>query len=270
MPVSTAAVLSRAETVRPAHVWAVFLRNVEAARHASYLWVLLSGLFEPVFFLGAIGVGVGTLVGDLNVYGQPVSYATFVAPAMLASSLMNGAVSESTFTFFTRLRMTRLHDATACTPVSSLAIVCGEMLWNVATSAVHAVSFLAFMCALDLVQPTRLPALFVAALLVSAAFSAMGLALSTFLRGTHDFDRVNLVTFSMFVFSGTFTPTDGYPAALGFLAQCTPLAQAVDLVRGLSLDTIGWATALPVVYLLVLMAGGLLLAGHRVERILRA
>ncbi|MET7457377.1 ABC transporter permease [Streptomyces sp. NPDC005574] len=270
MPASTTAASGWTEVARPAHVWAVFLRNVEAARHASYLWVLLSGLFEPVFFLGAIGLGVGTLVGDLTVYGHQASYATFVAPAMLASSLMNGAVSESTFTFFTRLKMTKLHDATACTPVSSLAIVCGEMLWNVATSAVHAVSFLAFMCALHLVHPARLPALFIAALLVSAACSAMSLALSTFLRGTHDFDRVNLVTFSMFVFSGTFTPTDGYPAALGFLAQCTPLAQAVDLVRRLSLDSFGWTTALPVVYLLVLMNAGLLLAGRRVERILRA
>ncbi|WP_158771508.1 ABC transporter permease [Streptomyces sp. NRRL S-340] len=257
-------------TIRPAHVNAVFLRNVEAARHASSIWVLLSGLFEPVLYLGAVGLGVGTLIGDLTVGGRTVDYAAFVAPAMLAASLMNGAVSESTFTFFTRLRMTKVHDATACTPVTSTETVCGEALWSVAKGAVHALSFLAFLCALGLVEPGRAPWLFMASLLVSAAFSALGLALAVFLRGTHQFDRVNLVTFTMFVFSGTFVPTEDYPAGLEVLAECTPLAQAVELVRRLSLGTGLWATAVPCAYLLVLSAAGLLLAGRQMERSLHA
>ncbi|MEW2297878.1 ABC transporter permease [Streptomyces sp. NPDC006743] len=253
-----------------AHVNAVFLRNVEAARRASSVWVLLSGLFEPVFYLGAVGLGVGTLIGDLSVGGQTVGYAAFVAPAMLAASLMNGAVSESTFTFFTRLRMTKVHDATACTPVTSTETVCGEALWSVAKGAVHALSFLAFLCTLGLLEPGRAPLLFIASLLVSAAFSALGLALALLLRGTHQFDRVNLVTFTMFVFSGTFVPTEDYPAGLESLAECTPLTQAVDLIRQLALGTDFWAMAVPCAYLLALATAGLLLAGRWVERSLHA
>ncbi|POX63596.1 ABC transporter [Streptomyces sp. Ru62] len=270
MATSSPSPARRAPAFRSAHVHAVFLRNVEAARHASHLWVLLSGLFEPVFYLGSVGFGVGALVGELTVGGHPVGYTEFVAPAMLTASLMNAAVSESTFTFFTKFRLMNLHDATACTPVSSAEIVCGETLWAVARGVVHTVSFLAFLYALGLLAPTRIPVLLLASLLVSAAFSAMGLALSLFLRGTHDFDRVNLVTFTMFVFSGTFVPTGDYPGVLAVLARCTPLAQAVDLIRALALGTAGPATAGHCAYLFALTAAGLLVAGRRVERSLHA
>lgn len=263
------AIPSRPRTLHPANINAVFLRNVEAARRPSSVWVLLSGLLEPVFYLGAVGLGVGTLVGHLTVAGHVIDYATFVAPAMLAASLMNGAVSESTFAFFTRLRMTQVHDATVCTPVTSAETVCGEALWSVAKGALHALSFLLFLCALGLLDPQRIPLLFIASLLVSTAFSALGLSLSVLLRGTHEFDRVNLLTFTMFVFSGTFVPTQDYPTALRVLAECTPLTQAVELLRDLTFETNSWSTGIACFYLLGLTAAGLFLASRRVEKSLR-
>ncbi|MEO7422261.1 MAG: ABC transporter, partial [Ornithinibacter sp.] len=85
-------------------------RNATAFRHS---WVLLiSGFVEPVFYLFSIGVGIGALVGDVTTDGgTTVPYATFVAPALLATSAMNGAIADSTFNVFFKLRYAKLYDA---------------------------------------------------------------------------------------------------------------------------------------------------------------
>ena len=83
--------------------------------------MLISGFFEPVLYLLSIGVGVGALVGDLTLAdGQVVSYAAFVAPAMLAASAMNGALAETTFNFFGKMKYMKLYDAVLATPGAAL------------------------------------------------------------------------------------------------------------------------------------------------------
>ncbi|HEX6548617.1 MAG TPA: ABC transporter, partial [Candidatus Dormibacteraeota bacterium] len=55
-------------------------------------WIVLSGFFEPVFFLFGVGYGVGSLVGSVSLPdGQHIPYQVFVAPALMAVSAMNGA-----------------------------------------------------------------------------------------------------------------------------------------------------------------------------------
>src|SRR5437762_14257516 len=78
-------------------------RNVAIYRRTWY--VLASGLFEPLFYLLGIGFGLGGLVGSVpGPNGVPIPYGVFVAPALLASSAMNGAITEATFNFFFKLR----------------------------------------------------------------------------------------------------------------------------------------------------------------------
>jgi lipooligosaccharide transport system permease protein len=254
----------------PMRAFAVFARNVAAARHPYYLWVLLSGLFEPAFYLFSLGLGVGKLIGTFDVNGQPVRYAAYIAPAMLAAAVMNGAVAESTFNFFAKLRMMRLHDATACTPVTAGEVVSGELMWSMARGAVHSIPFLGLMRLLGLVETGRLPALFLATLLTSAAFGAMGLAVSTVLRGTYDFDKFNLVTFTMFIFSGTFVPVTSYPGPLAWLCKATPLWQAVALLRDLTARTVGAGPAFHALYLVAIAAVAWKIASHRMEVLLRS
>ena len=94
----------------------VTARNLAAARHAAYWWVLLSGFVEPLLYLLSIGVGVGRLVGDIALPdGRLVTYAQFVAPAMLAASAMNGALAETTMNFYGKLKFMRIYDATLAT-----------------------------------------------------------------------------------------------------------------------------------------------------------
>src|SRR5262245_1715479 len=113
----------------PRRAAAVAERNLTALRSAYWL-VLLSGFLEPVLYLLSIGIGVGTLVGDLALPdGRVVSYATFVAPAMLASSAMSGALSETTFNFFGKMRYMKLYDGVIATPVQPFEIALGELAW---------------------------------------------------------------------------------------------------------------------------------------------
>src|SRR5512133_1092220 len=89
---------------------AVTARNLVAASHAVYWWVLVSGLVEPVLYLYSIGVGVGQLVGDFSLPGGvTLSYAEFVAPATLAAAAMNGVITETSLNFFGKMRYRKLY-----------------------------------------------------------------------------------------------------------------------------------------------------------------
>lgn len=102
-------------------------RNLMVYRHA---WLLLvSGAVEPLFYLFAIGFGVGGLVGDVSAGSAPqVSYAEFVAPALLAASAMNGAIYESTINIFSKLRYAKTYDAMLTTPMEPRDIAFGEVM----------------------------------------------------------------------------------------------------------------------------------------------
>ena len=111
----------------------------------------VSGFFEPLLYLLSIGIGVGALVGDFRLAdGRIVTYAAFVAPAMLAASAMNGALAETTFNFFGKMKYMKLYDAVIATPVAPIEIAIGELLWAMLRGAVYSAAFLAIMVWMDL------------------------------------------------------------------------------------------------------------------------
>jgi lipooligosaccharide transport system permease protein len=244
-------------------------RNAVLARHAGYWWVLVSGFFEPVLYLASIGVGVGRLIGDVTLAGgRTVSYAAFVAPAMLASSAMNGAISESTFQFHAKLRLQKLFDAMLSTPVTPFEIALGELLWSIVRGAIYAVAFLGIMVGLDLATPQRALLALPATMLVGFAFGGLGSALATFVRTWQDFDYITLVMFWMFLFSGTFAQVEQYPIGVRLVVEAFPLHHGVELVRGITLGAPPLALLGHVVYLVVLAVVGLLVAGRRMSTLL--
>jgi len=86
--------------------------------------IIFSGFFEPLFYLLGIGFGLGGLVGPVSTdQGLTVSYAIFVAPALMATAAMNGAIYDSTFNLFFKLRYARTYDAVLATPVGVGAAV---------------------------------------------------------------------------------------------------------------------------------------------------
>ncbi|WBB66985.1 ABC transporter permease [Micromonospora sp. WMMD812] len=243
-------------------------RNVAALK--SVYWLLLvSGFVEPLLYLLSIGVGVGALVGDLTLPGgEVVTYAAFVAPAMLASSAMTGALAETTFNFFGKMKYMKLYDGVIATPVQPFEIALGELGWAMLRGSAYSAAFLVVMAAMDLTTVGRAVTAFPAAVLVGFAFGALGMALSTFMRSWQDFDLMGSAQFTLFLFSGTFVPAEAYPVVLRWVVEVTPLYRSVHLIRGVSLGTAGWAWLLDVLYLVAVMALGLLVASRRMGRLL--
>ena len=243
-------------------------RNIAALK--SVYWLLLvSGFVEPLLYLLSIGVGVGALVGDLTLPGgQVVTYAAFVAPAMLASSAMTGALAETTFNFFGKMKYMKLYDGVIATPVQPFEIALGELGWAMLRGGAYSAAFLVVMAAMDLTTVGRAAAAFPAAVLVGFAFGALGMALATFMRSWQDFDLMGSAQFTLFLFSGTFVPAEAYPAIVRWLVEVTPLYRAVHLIRGVALGTGGWSSLLDVLYLVAVMTVGLLVAARRMGRLL--
>jgi len=237
-------------------------RHARAYRHA---WlVLVSGIFEPLFYLLSIGVGLGALVGPVG----GVSFTSFVAPALLASSSMNGAVFDSTFNVFFRLKYAKTYDAALATPMRAGDIALGEIGWALLRGGLYAAAFLVVMLAMGLVHSLWGIAALPAALLIGFAFAAGGMAATTFMRSWQDFEFVTLATLPMFLFSTTFFPLSVYPRAIQIVVECTPLYQGVALLRGLTLGVVGPALLWHVLYLALMGLAGLYVAGRRISRLL--
>lgn len=163
-------------SLSPGRVGAVINRNVGALRSGPSYWiVLVSGFFEPLLYLLSIGVGVGALVGDLTVDGHTMSYAAFVAPAMLAVSAMSGALAETTFNFFFKLKYMKTFEAVLATPVRPFEIAVGELVWAVVRGSLYTAIFLGFMVVMGLTTVTGALAAFPATVLIGLAFGAVGM-----------------------------------------------------------------------------------------------
>jgi lipooligosaccharide transport system permease protein len=235
------------------------------ARVGRHLWVMiLSGIAEPLFYLLSIGVGIGHLVGSVG----GVSYTAYVAPALLATSSMNGAIYDSTFNVFFLIKYAKTYDAALATPMRAQDLALGQVLWAVIRSALYAFAFTGVMLAMGLFHSYWAIGVLPAAVLTGFAFAAAGMAATTFMRSWQDFEYVTLAIVPMFLFSTTFYPLSVYPRPVAILVQCTPLYQAVTLMRGLALGMVGPSLLWRAAYLAIMGLGGLYLAGRRVGRLL--
>lgn len=262
-------VLDRAVAHPAARVGAVTSRNLTAIKHSGYWLVLISGLFEPALYLFSIGIGVGHLVSGFTLPdGRTVTYAAFVAPAMLAVSAMNGAMTESTFNFFAKLKWGRIYDAVLATPVRPFEIALGELGWAMIRGSIYTSAFLAMMLALHLTTIGWAVLTFFATLLVGFAFGTIGMAIATLMRTWQDFDYLNLAMFALFLFSATFVPITTYPPVMRAIVAVTPLYQSVQLIRGLSTGTLGIGMLGNIAYLAVMSIIGVLLASRRMRVLL--
>ena len=242
-------------------------RNLYVYKHG---WiVILSGFFEPLFYLASIGFGLGALIGTIpGPTGEPIPYQLFVAPALLASAAMNGAIAESTFNFFFKLNYNKTFDAILSTPLSAGDVAVGELAWALIRGGLYAIGFMVVMVLLGLVISPWVILTVPAALLVGFAFGAVGMAATSFMKTWQDFDLIQLVILPLFLFSATFYPIETYPDALKVIVQLTPLYQGVDLIRALTVGHITPILLVHVAYLLVMGMVGLLVVSRRLDRLL--
>lgn len=227
---------------------------------------ILGGVAEPIFYLASIGVGLSRLVGGIEVAGRLVAYPQYVAPGLLASAAMNGALVDTTFNFYYRLSFSKSYEAVLATPLSTGDVALGEIGWAVLRGSLYAATFLCVMGAFGDAGSWWAVCCLPAASLISAAFAAAGMAATSFVRSWQDLDSIFLATLPMFLFSGTFYPLSVYPRWLADVVRCTPLYQGVALERGFATGSLAWSLAGHAFYLGVLGVVGLAIISRRLAR----
>ncbi|MEO6295274.1 MAG: ABC transporter permease [Candidatus Limnocylindria bacterium] len=241
-------------------------RNIMVYRHQ---WIIiLSGVFEPIFYLLGIGLGLGAIIQEVPLTdGRVVAYAAFVAPALLATAAMNGAVFETIFNVFFKLNYAKTYEGVLATPMGITEIALGEMMWALMRAALYAIAMFVIMLFAGLILSPWGLLMVPAALLVAAAFAAAGLAGTSYLRTVNDFDvPMGLVVMPMFLFSGTFFPISIYPLPIQVFMQATPLYHAISLIRGLSTGNVGTAQVWDLAYLVAFFAICMWIAMRQMER----
>lgn len=228
-------------------------RSVLVYRRSALVFV--SGFFEPLFYLLSIQIGFAVLIGQVAYGGQMVPYAEFVAPALMATAAMNGAIFDSTMNVFYKLRYARLYDSVLSTPMSPGDVALGEIGWAVLRGLVYSVAFLITMTILGLTGSWWMLLSIPICGLIGLAFASIGMAVTSYMRSWADFEYIPAVQIPLFLFSGTFFPI----AQLGgwaWLVQLSPLYHGVELLR---MANFGQWTPMAAVHLSVLL--GLTLVG---------
>jgi lipooligosaccharide transport system permease protein len=241
-----------------------------AFRVYSRSWmVIFSGFFEPLFYLFALGTGLHSLVGTVTgPGGQPISYTAFVAPALLASSAMNGAVYDATMNVFFKLKYAKLYDAMLATSLGPLDVAIGEISWALIRGGLYSAGFLAVMFVMGLTASGWALLLLPASLLIAFAFASVGMALTSFMRSVQDLDLIQVAILPMFLFSGTFYSLSVYPRWLQLVVECLPLHQGIVLLRDLNAGVFEWSMLANVAYLLVMAGIGIVVTARRLQVLL--
>lgn len=245
----------------------VLLRDVVAFRRMW--WLFISGFVEPVFYLFSIGIGLGTLVRDVTTdSGMVVTYAAFVAPAMLAASAMNGSIADTTYNFFAKLKFAKTYDTMLATPARPWDIAVGEILWSLIRGGVYSAIFFVVALAMGFVTSWWAVLAIPGCVLIGAAFAGVGMWATTFMTSWKDFEFVTLAIQPMFLFSATFFPLSVYPESLQWLVKLMPLYHGVEIQRGLLLGDASLGLLWSVLYLVALCALGLWGASRRISTLL--
>jgi lipooligosaccharide transport system permease protein len=241
-------------------------RHVVAYRRQ---WLIIfSGFFEPLLFLLSMRAGVASLIGTVSVGGKEVPYDAFVAPALMASSAMNGAIFDSTGNVMHRLKYSRIYDAALATPMGPADVAVGEIGWALIRGQIYAISFLGVMALLGLVDTWWSLLALPACALIGLTFASIGFVCTTFMRGWADLEIVTTATIPLFLFSATFFPVSSY-GDWAWVVQLSPLYHGVVLVRSACAGV--WSTALlgHIAVLVVLSAVALVIAARRIDSLLR-
>ncbi len=246
--------------------WRIVQRNYLVHRRTKVFF--LTGFAEPLLYLFSIGVGVGQLIDGFELNGRTIAYAAFVAPGMLAASAMNGAVMDSTFSIFFKLKYEKLYDAVLATPMRPIDVARGEITWALIRGGLYSTGFLLVMVAMGLVESWWALLAMPATLLIGFAFAGAGMALTTFMKSWQDFEFVQLAIIPMFLFSATFFPVTAFDGVLRWVVEVSPLYRAVVLTRELTTGALSLDSAISVVYLVAMGLVGLMVATRRLGTLL--
>jgi lipooligosaccharide transport system permease protein len=215
----------------------------------TYKTNFLPSLLEPVLYLLALGLGLGGFVQPIN--GQP--YIQFIAPALVAVSMMYSSFYECTFASFVRMYFQKTFDAIIATPVTIEEVITGEILWGATKSLINSTIVLAVIAVFGLVTSPLFLLIPAVAFLVGLLFSSIAMCFTAIVPNIDSFNYPNFLFITpMFLLSGTFFPLTSMPQILQIIAQIfLPLTNAVTVTRYLALGNIHFSILANVAWMLV-------------------
>jgi lipooligosaccharide transport system permease protein len=211
-------------------VWKVWHRNFDVFLKTLKVNFLPS-LLEPILYLLAFGFGLGGFIPSIQ--GQ--SYIAFIAPALVAISVMNGSFFECTFASFVRMYFQKTFDAIVATPVSVEEVVAGELLWGATRATINTTIVLSVVAAFGLVSNPLFLLVIPLAFFGGLMFASMAMCFTSLAPNIDFFNFPSFLFLTpMFFLCGTFFPLTSLPiAAQGIATAVLPLTHVVNLTRGL-------------------------------------
>lgn len=244
----------------------VTLRNI---RVYSKSWTssVMPNLFEPVFYLLAMGFGLGGFIASSRSWTEDIPYIQFIGTGLIAQAALFSPSFELIYGGYTRLAHQKTYDAILATPCTVADLTVGEIMWGAARSVWYGMLITGVVAAFGLVKSWWALALPIPLLLAGIFFSAVALC---FVATAHNYDYFNyylsLLLFPMFLFSGIFFPLSGLPEWAQQVAWWLPLTHLVEVCRGLALGRVGWDLVPHVAWFLVGSVPLVLLAVHLMRR----
>lgn len=228
------------------HMWS---RNATVGRK-TLLTSLTPRFLEAIAYLGIMGLGLGTYLTTV----EGVDYVDWIAPGVAASTVMFGAIIETTYNSFVRIHVRRVVEAVVTTPLSLVDVIVGEYLWAATRAVVYGVVFLIVMTCFGLVHSPLallLPPVF---LIGALTFAVLGMAYTAMVSSIEHFNILftGLLT-PMFLFGGVFFPFSGLPGWAQAIGWCLPLSHLVAATRDLTLGGAGGGTLVHVGALLAIL-----------------
>jgi lipooligosaccharide transport system permease protein len=230
---------------------------------------LAFGFLQPVLFLTAMGIGIGSLLTpeDLSAFGG-FDYITWLGPGLLAAMAMQTATFESTYPIMNKIMWGRNYEAMLSTPLQVRNIVWGELAWSAFRIGTLAIVFLVVLLFFRIPQSPLAVLAIPFTILIGLAFSSCLIAFTATQKNDVGFSAVfRFIINPLFLFSGTFFPITQMPEPVQLIAWATPLFHGVELVRGSILGTL---EPLPAVvhlaYLLTMFGIGIWLAERNLTR----
>ncbi len=229
----------------------VWQRNFSVYRR-TWKISFLPPLLEPMLYLLAFGVGLSALVGEFAWRGTEVSYVRFIAPALLAVTIMYNAFFETSYASFVRMYYQKTFDAMLATPLTLDEIITGEIAWAATKSVIAAALMLLVISLFGLVSYPAGVLILPLALLGGIAFGALGMLFTSLVPNIETFNvPIFLIITPMFLFSGTFFPLENLPPWAQLAAQALPLTHLVGLARAMTMGALHAGLLWSLAYLVV-------------------
>jgi len=244
----------------------VILERSLVALKSSNWFPVVSGFLEPLLYLFSFGYGVGTLIGDIQVSnGQVVSYAMFIAPGLLATSAMNGAIYDSTWNVYFKLHEGKIYHGMLATSLGPLDVALGEIMTALLRGFAYAIGFMAVATPMGLIPSWWGVLAIPAAVLIAFGFASIGMAITSYFKSYQQMGLINISLLPIFLFSGSFYPLSVFPDWAQIIIKPLPLWHAIEMVRNLSLGIINLSLLGHITYFVAMVVVGLFFTTKRLN-----